>query len=106
MSTVNDWTVNYGAAKASGLIDLWPDPSSLGVVQDPQTMNMRLVAGSPAQVTRIRMGLPPGEPGDGYLWDIFNCLEDLERAEVGLGLVQASLRERLAAVAKEIERNG
>jgi hypothetical protein len=104
MHAMNSWLINYHAAKACGMIDLWPDPASFGVVQDQWAMKMRLVAGSPAHETRVRMGLKDNKPGDGYLWDIWNCLEDLERAEVALGIIQLTVMERLAKVAKEVER--
>lgn len=101
---MNNWLINYKAAKAAGLIDLWPDPGSLGVMQDPKTMNMRLAIGSSAHETRLRMGLPAGKPDDGHIWDIFNSVADLERAERGLGIQQATMRERLAKVAQEVEK--
>ena len=101
---MNNWLVNYKAAKAAGLIDFWPNPESLGVMQDPKTKAMRLSVGSPSHETRLRMGLTAGKPDDGHIWDIFNSVTDLERAERGLGIQQATMRERLAKVAQELEK--
>jgi len=63
-----------------------------------------MVMGTDLHLKRKEMGIGDDAPGDGFVFDVFHCLEDMERVEKHFGIHFPSLNDRALGILAKLDK--